>query len=286
MSKYSYSRLEVFKQCPYKYKIMYLDGHYIQYDSIATKFGSLIHLIEEEIGNAIKNNEAIGYDHLIAFFDREILKLKEEFKKDFYELDKSGRTYEDKALYYRNEAIYRLERRVKNEKLTIVDCEKEFTFKYNDITFHGFIDRIFKKDNYYIIEDIKTYNLPLPENKLTNPLQFIIYELALKDKLSNNIVCKYDLPLCNIVQPTIINNLDIDSLLEEIDKSDFHPCPSPLCYWCIYSETFPSQPAEAKGLCPYYSLWTKEHKTKKVNIKWKGKDEDKIILEEFKKMLK
>lgn len=254
MSKFSYSRLEVFKQCPYKYKIMYLDGHYIKYDSIATKFGSLIHLIEEEIGNAIKNNEAIGYNHLIAFFDNEILKIKDEFKNEFYELDKSGRTYEDKALYYRNEAIYRLERRVKNEKLTIIACEKEFTFTYKDITFHGFIDRILKKDNYYIIEDIKTYNLPLTIEKLTNPLQFIIYELALKESISNNIICNYDLPLCDLLQSVSINNLNIDDLLEEIDTSDFHPCPSPLCHWCIYSGTFPSQPDGAKGLCPYYSL--------------------------------
>ena len=94
---YPYSRLETFKQCPYKCKLIYLDGYYIKSDTIATKFGSLIHKIEEEIGNCLKDKKEIKYQELISFFDSKILKLKEEFPKDFYELDKSGRTYEEKS---------------------------------------------------------------------------------------------------------------------------------------------------------------------------------------------
>ena len=38
MSKeqFSYSKIETFKQCPYKYKLMYLDNHYINYNNIST----------------------------------------------------------------------------------------------------------------------------------------------------------------------------------------------------------------------------------------------------------
>lgn len=281
---YSYSRLETFKQCPYKYKIIYLDGHYINSDTIATKFGSLIHKIEEEIGNSLKEHKEIKYQELISFFDNEILKIKNEFPKDFYELDKSGRTYEEKALYYRNEAIYRLERRVKGNNLEIIACEKEFYLNYKDIMFHGFIDRILKDKDTYIIEDIKTYNTKLDKSHLHNPLQFIVYSLAFSS-ISNNIKCEYDLPLCDIIQECKIDSLDLDDVLIKINLSDYKPCASPLCHWCIFSATYPNQPKEAKGLCPYYSLWTKENKTKEVNMKWQGLKMDKTIVENFKKSI-
>ena len=230
LERNSYTSLETFKQCPYKYKLIYIDKHFIKCDTIATKFGSLIHSIEEKIGNDLKEGKEIDYNQLTSFFDTEVLNIKNEFKEDFYSLDKSNRTYEDKALYYRNEAIYRLENRIKKDNLKVVACEKEFYLIYNNVLFHGFIDRILKdKNNNYIIEDIKTYSKPLNKCSLTNPLQFIIYSLAFSS-ISKNIICNYDLPLCNIIQKTILNNKDLRKLLEKINSSDFHPCPSPLCH--------------------------------------------------------
>ena len=284
LERNSYTSLETFKQCPYKYKLTYIDKHFIKCDTIATKFGSLIHSIEEKIGNALKERKEIDYNSLISFFDTEILSIKEEFKQDFYSLDKSNRTYEEKALYYRNEAIYRLEKRVKKEKLEVIACEKEFFLTYNNILFHGFIDRILRDKDKYIIEDIKTYSKPLTSSQLINPLQFVLYSIAFSS-VSKNVVCNYDLPLCDRIQRTKISNQDITELLNSIDSSDFHPCPSPLCHWCVFSNTYPDQPKEVKGLCPYYSLWTRENKTKEVNIKWQGKHKDKQIVEEFKKSL-
>lgn len=267
LEKNSYTSLETFKQCPYKYKLVYIDKHYIRCDTIATMFGSLVHKIEENIGKALIDENEIKYQELISFFDNEVLKIKNTFKDDFYQLDKSSRTYEDKALFYRNEAIYRLEQRVKKSGLKVIACEKEFFLNYNNVLFHGFIDRILQdKDGNYIIEDIKTYSKPLTKSQLKNPLQFIIYKAALSS-IGVNVKCSYDLPLCDRVQEVHIDNLDIRDLLKEIDSSDFHPCPSPLCHWCIFSGTFPKQPEEAKGLCPYYSLWTRENKTNEVNEK-------------------
>lgn len=271
LEKNSYTSLETFKQCPYKYKLVYIDKHYIRCDTIATMFGSLIHKIEENIGKALIDEKEIKYQELISFFDGEVLKIKDTFKNDFYQLDKSSRTYEDKALYYRNVGIYRLENRVKRENLKVKACEKEFFLSYDGILFHGFIDRILQdKDNNYIIEDVKTYPKPLTKSQLKNPLQFIIYKAALSS-IDSNAKCSYDLPLCGRVQEVHIDDLDIRDLLKEIDSSDFRPCPSPLCHWCVFSGTFPDQPPEAKGLCPYYSLWTREHKTNAVNERWSKK---------------
>ena len=41
------------------------------------------------------------------------------------------------------------------------------------------------------------------------------------------------------------------------------------------------QTEEGKGLCPYYSLWTKQNKNFNVNHKWLGLKNHQKILEEF-----
>ena len=69
LERNSYTSLETFKQCPYKYKLTYIDKHFIKCDTVATKFGSLIHKIEEEIGNSLKEKKEIQYSKLISFFD-------------------------------------------------------------------------------------------------------------------------------------------------------------------------------------------------------------------------
>lgn len=284
----SYSKLATFEQCPYKYKLIYLDNHYIKDDTIATDFGTLIHHIEEQIGIALKDNKSPNYNSLINEFNEQVLKIKNKYPNDFYSLDKSMRTYADKANYYVNVGIYRLEKRIKEQKLEVVALEKEFYLQFGKYKFHGFIDRILKKDDQYIIDDIKTYSKEIENKDLKIPLQHVIYTLALNSIGINNIVCNYDLPLCDIVQPVDKNYLNkginkLCDLFDEIKLSDFHPNPTPLCYWCLFSETYRNQPKEAKGLCPYYSLWTRENKQFVVNQKWLGIKEHYKILGDFQK---
>ena len=62
--KFSYSRLEVYNKCPFKYKLVYVDGHKIETDTVATEFGTLVHYIEEQIGLDIKNGKDVDYNPL------------------------------------------------------------------------------------------------------------------------------------------------------------------------------------------------------------------------------
>ena len=43
----SYSKLGVYEQCPFKFKLRYIDKHYVSSDSIATEFGTAAHQAEE-----------------------------------------------------------------------------------------------------------------------------------------------------------------------------------------------------------------------------------------------
>ena len=289
--KYSYSKLACFEQCPYKYKLIYLDKHYINNDTIATAFGTLIHHIEEEIGIAIKDKKLIDYPKLLREFDDGVKEIETSYPKDFYSLDKSNRTYKDKAAYYRDFGIYRLEKRCKaNPNLAIIGLEKEFYLEFDGYLFHGFIDRILKDKDRYIIEDIKTYPKPILPNDLKIPLQHVIYSLALKSIGVNNIECTYDLPLCNVTQKVDKDYLEkgvrkLSIIFDDIKYSDFKPKPTPLCHWCEFCPTMENQPEEAKGLCPYYCKWTMENKDRSVNYKWLGVKKHQQILEDFKKTI-
>ena len=68
--KYSYSRLSTYGQCPWKYKLKYVDFNFVPVDSIAIDLGTLIHFLEEHISYALMNGEKPDYDKLIDDFSR------------------------------------------------------------------------------------------------------------------------------------------------------------------------------------------------------------------------
>ena len=272
-TKISYSGLNTYEQCPFKYKLVYVDKHFIEQNTIATCFGTLVHYIEETIANKIKNGEVIDYTGLLSLFytvedSKEKLfginKLKEMFPEDYYVEDKNGLSYADKEKIYCDTGIYRLENYLKeNPNLQVYGAEIPFTLEYGEYIFRGFVDRVFfdKAKQCFHIEDIKTYSAPIEEAQLKTPLQFVVYALALSKELKldpDNFICAYDLPLCSTRQEAGTKGYikrgqaKIDRLLHKIDERDFKPKGSPLCHWCVFCKTYPNQPEEAKNLCPYF----------------------------------
>lgn len=304
--KFSYSKLSSYESCGWKYKLQYIDKHFIASETIANEFGNLVHYVEETIANDIiaNNNEPnfmIDDDKYIDLFinadihteDETILgvkKLKEKYPDDFYVADKSGMNYSDKANDYLNNGIYRLrDYLTANRDITIVGAEIPFTVEYRDYIFHGFIDRLLKDNttNEYIIEDIKTWS-SIDGHDTVTPLQFVFYTKAVQELYNTeNISCFYDLPLDKHRYSAGTKGYmkrgfkKIDKLLDLIESKNFEPNPSPLCHWCIFSKTYPNQPEEAKNLCPYYCRWTKENKDFSKEFEWMGIENHEAILNEF-----
>ena len=305
--KFSYSKLNTYESCGWKYNLIYNQGHYIFSDSLASELGTLIHWIEENIARALLAGEKPDYEKLkndlytlnipkTSAFDKGtgvygVNILKEKYKEEFYRVDDGGSSYYTKIMDYASYGIYRLEQYLlKNPALRIYDMEKFFSVEYGGNIFSGYIDRIFynTETDSYIIEDIKTKGKPFKDTELTTPMQFVIYTYALATTLSipyDKIGCCYDLPLCDLRQPAGtkgymsrgIKKLDQD--FEGIDKKVFVPSPTPLCAWCQFSPTNPEQKEEGKLLCPYYSLWTRENKTQEVAHEWRGIEEHEHIME-------
>ena len=290
---FSYSKVDIYKQCPFKYKLQYVDKNFIYTDSIATEFGSLVHKTEENIGKALINNKPIPYIDLKNIFIKTLYEIQYKYVNEYKIADKSGLNYEEKAYNYLKHGIYRLEKfLIDNPELNIVGLEQKFKTNICGKTFKGSIDRVLfnKNTNTYLIQDIKTYSQPLETDALKTPLQFVIYVLAASDlyKIStDNFKCQYDLPLCDLKQDVGTGNFmsrgisQLDSLLGCIDNQQFIPKPTPLCHWCSFCLTNPNAPETAKCLCPYYSLWTPENKTHQTINSWQGEKAHSEILKKF-----
>lgn len=294
--KYSYSRLECYDQCAFRYFLKYIEGNYASTSSIAFDFGNLIHKTEEEIGNCIKDNKNIPYETLIKGFLDKCIVLENKYPKAFMEKDKSDRTYADKINYYINAGIYRLEKFMEsNPDLEIVGTEIPFDFKYNgEKLFRGFIDRVLrnKLSGQYIVQDIKTYAVPIEHAKLITPLQFVVYCLGLKESLGidpNTVKCSYDLPLCDIVQDAGTAGFigrgcnKLNSIFNKIVEQDWTCKPSPLCRWCEFSRLNPDADLQIKFLCPYHMNWTREHHDFSKENEWTGIEQYPSLLEAYHK---
>ena len=293
--RFSYSKIDVYSQCGFKYRLRYVDKHFVNTDGVATELGSAIHETEESIANAIKAGNSIDYIALKNKLILKMIELEHKYKKDWFNQDKSNRTYRDKVYGYLQSGIYRLERfMLANGHLQIVDTEKEFEFTLpgTETVFHGFIDRILynTKTNKYIVQDIKTYAVPVEKKNLKVPLQFVVYSYAMQNLYgitAADLEYSYDLPFCDIIQSAGEEDFEetgrqeLVNLLASIQDNEFKPNPTPLCHWCEYCPTNPNQPAEGKNLCPYHSLWTKENRTKDIAARWAGPEFHDLVLLEY-----
>jgi hypothetical protein len=288
LDRYSYSKLSCYKQCKFKFFIKYLNKNFIYSANIATDFGTLIHETEEAIAIAIRDGAIIDYTKLKNNFIIEARKLAIKYPTDFFNRDKSGRTYQEKVYLYVESGIYRLEKFLQaNPLLKIIGIEQKFEYNYDGIhSFNGSIDRAFinMDTGELLIQDIKSWPVPAQNSELALPLQFAVYTMAaerLWEIPSDKITCEYDLPLCDMVQTCKATNLvadgrdAIDKLFKGIHKSDFKPTVSALCHWCEYNPLTNPEILYTKpeAVCPYFSTWQKSgDNVKDTLLSWQSID--------------
>ena len=304
--KSSYSSINTYDQCPFKYYLQYIKKHYVYVDSLASDFGTLCHFILEHIGLDLKEGRKPDYekykkdfkelnipkkdafDHDGGVYGTDVLKKK--YGKEFFEGDSNGQSYNTKSIDFVNRGMYTLENYMKlHPDWKVWACEQYFDVTFNNHRFGGYIDRVLynEKTGEYIVEDIKTKGHPFKEEELVTPLQFVVYVKALADMTGvpeGKIHCVYDLPICDMRQDAgtrgfIKRGLEkMDRIFKQIEENEFKPSPSPLCWWCQFNHGNPDCPEEGKNLCPYYSLWRPDHKTYDVANIWEGLERHQIIV--------
>ena len=294
-STYSYSKLDTFQQCPFKFKLRYIDKHYFYNDSINTEIGSAIHACEEAIAKAIQARLTINYIKLKNDLICKMFQLKHKYPKEFVELDKADKTFADKLYFYLETGIYRLDQfMLAHPTYQIVGVELPFKVEYKEqYILSGFIDRLFydTETKRYIVQDIKTYAVPVEQDKLITPLQFVIYALAVEQMFKCNqsdISCQYYLPFCDLTQDAGTKGYitrgvkKIDKLFDQIANQEFAPNPCPLCNWCEFCPTNPQATTASKYLCPYFCHWDRDSRNKsdinKVENVWQGLENHDTIM--------
>ena len=286
LEKYSYSKIACYGQCKFKFLSHYLEKNYIFSDSVATEFGTAIHEAEESIAIAIRDGCSIDYKTIKNKFIIKCHKIAHKYPEEFFKEDKSARTYQKKMYEYLDAAVYRLEKFMSaNPQLEIIGIEQKFEYDYDGVhSFTGSIDRAFrdKQTGEILIQDIKSWNKPALDSELKAPAQFTVYTIA-ANKLwgvsTDKIKCEYDLPLCDITQSCLSDNIAIegrsqlDKWFAGIAKKDFKPTVSALCHWCNYNPLVNTTLLNTKpgAICPYFSTWQKSgDKVQDTLFKWEG----------------
>jgi hypothetical protein len=286
LDRFSYSKISCYGQCKFKYLVKYKEKNFIYNANIATDFGSIIHETEERIAIALQAGQQIDYVSLKNKVIIESRKLALKYPNDFCKPDKSGRTYREKIYFYLESAIYRLEKFMKNNPdLRIIGIEQKFEYDYDGMhSFNGSIDRAFLNiaTGEILIQDIKTWPVQAQNNELKAPLQFTVYMMAaqkLWDTPFDKIKCEYDLPMCDITQAALSDNLveegrvALDKLFKGIQDENFKPTISALCHWCEFNPlTNPSILDTKPGaICPYFSTWQKSGDSVRDTLcRWEG----------------
>lgn len=287
---FSYSKLEVFKNCPLQYRYKYIEKKYSQDTSIALELGSLCHYVLEQKGKMIASSQTVDYDRLNDILlngvketdektKEELLgvnKLKRKYFEVWREADNaSGATYDEKIKLF-NQVLHE---EMEDADWTPTYFERPFEFVWdNKVILKGFIDRIDVKDGQYKTVDYKTSKKVYEQSKLATSLQFGIYALAiLNDFGVLPVESEYRFILIDDRQYALTKGWEkrlikaLDKVFGDIEASEkkevFVPKPTPLCHWCNFCQTNP-EATIYRNECEYFSKWTPNQKTFEVNKKW------------------
>ena len=188
---FSYSKLEVFKNCPLQYRYKYIEKKYSQDTSIALELGSLCHYVLEQKGRMVAAKQKVDYDKLINILldgvsevDEKtkekllgVSQLKRKYFEVWHEADNaSGASYDEKIKLFDQV----LHKEMEDTEWESTYFERPFEFVWdNKVILKGFIDRIDVKDGQYRTVDYKTSKKAYEQSKLATSLQFGIYALAI-----------------------------------------------------------------------------------------------------------
>lgn len=287
---FSYSKMEVFKNCPLQYRYKYIEKKYSQDTSIALELGSLCHYVLEQKGKMIVSGQTVDYEKLNNILMNGVTetdeKTKEELlgvnqlKRKYFEVwheadNASGASYDDKIKLF--DKVLHDEMEETDWKPTYFEKPFEFVWD-NKVILKGFIDRIDTKDGQYRTVDYKTSKKAYEQSKLATSLQFGVYALAILNEFGVlPIESEYRFILIDDKQYALTKGWEnrlikaMDKVFGDIEasekKSVFVPKPSPLCHWCNFCQTNP-EATIYRNECEYFSKWTPTQKTFEVNKKW------------------
>ena len=291
---FSYSKMEVYKNCPYQYDLKYNQKKFTSDTSIALEIGGLLHYVLEQKGKALVLGQPVDYVKLSTITQNGTKETDEktkeqllgvtDLKKKYWEIwnapDSEGRTYDQKLELFDKVLHYEME---EEDGWKPYKFEHPFEFVWNNrVILKGFIDRLDLKDGNIRTVDYKTSKKVYDSSKLSTSLQFGVYALAILNEfgvLPEESI--YRFILLDETQKALTKGWEkrlikaLDGIFDKIDADNksgvWIPKSSPLCHWCNFCSHNPDA-KDYKYDCEYYSLWTPDNKTFAVNRQFETGD--------------
>ncbi len=255
MPVYSHSKLATYENCPQKFKLQYIDRIELPDggEGIEAFLGSRVHDVLGKLYKELILTKMNTLEDLLAYFKDEwdknwhnnVVIVKKGFTKDHYR--NAGK--ESITNYYKRHQPFNQSKTMATEQL--------LTFKIDDYTIRGFIDRLSHQgEGVYEIHDYKTSGYLPSQDKIDSDRQLALYQIGIKERFRDakdiQLIWHYlifDKEFRSARSDAQLKNLrkQIVSLIKTIEKdTKFDPIESNLCDWCEYPEYCPAKKHEIK----------------------------------------
>jgi RecB family exonuclease len=236
--KLSYSSISMYLNCPYSYKLAYIDRIPVP-KKPAISFGNSLHATLRDFYN-VPLPVPPSLEELMKMLEKNW--LSEGYKDPSEERSYFNHARTVLADFYRRET--------QNFKIPIAleqRFEIEINTRKNGFSLLGFIDRVDKTEEGFEVIDYKTSKKPPPLSAVHNDLQLSIYHLgveALWGISPEKLTLYFILPGIKLSTQRSREQLEevkelIIKTVEEIKKEKFEPRENNLCPWCDYQTYCP-----------------------------------------------
>ncbi|MBN2330515.1 MAG: PD-(D/E)XK nuclease family protein [Candidatus Aenigmarchaeota archaeon] len=250
MAVYSHSRITCFENCPYKYKLKYIDKVRPEIEQTIEAFmGSLVHSALEKLYNDLRFQKLNRLDDILAFYNDQwgknwnpaILLVRKQYSPDNYR--SMGEAYIRN--YYKRHHPFDRAKTVGLEQRIMIDLGNNGRYMLQ-----GYMDRLaFVEKATYEIHDYKTNSsLPL-RNYLEEDRQLALYALAVKRTYPNADRIRLVWHFLSFNQDVVLEKTDeqleklrletIESI-RKIESARYFPTRAArLCDWCEFRQVCP-----------------------------------------------
>ncbi len=261
--RFSYSRLQVFRQCPARYRLIYLEGRPAGGESIESFLGSRLHEALEWLYRERRTGRNILFDDLLQEYRR---LWREAWHGYIYIMDPAWDTDGYYQLGQRCLAGYH--RRYAPFDEPVDGTERVLTFPLDDheqYVMTAVLDRIDQHGSgWWSIHDYKSGKRAITAAQAEKDLQMKIYYLAL-------LKCRDDVERVDVVWHFLRHGREValedvgwhtgritTMLKKRIDKArageaqaeTLQPRESPLCNWCYYWDVCPAKSGQSHPARP------------------------------------
>ena len=249
MASYSHSRLSTFENCPYQYKLKYIDKVEVDIPTTIEAFmGDLVHQTLEKLYKDKKFKKVVSKATLLKFYkdlwekeySSDILIVKDGLKAENYK--KMGIKFiED---YYDKYKPF--------DQLTILGLETQDRMTLPDgNSWHVRIDKLAcdQEGNYYVC-DYKTNSRMKDQEEADSDRQLALYSIWVKDKFKDAKSVKLVWHMLAFNKEAISERSDeqLERLQQEVcatikkieSAKEFPRTQSGLCNYCVYKSLCPS----------------------------------------------